>query len=357
MLKKIGAFLHSVPTPIGGLALGIASLGIGLENALPLHSLGQMLGALVSLLLVGLVLAKFLFYPGLFREDLRHPVAGSILPTLAMAMMLQSKSLSLISPSAAEALWLCAVGLHLVLLLAFTFFRAREFRLHHMVPSWFVPFVGISLAALTVPGPHYHAAAYSLMFFGLASYALMLPVMSYRLIFSREIADPFKPTIAIMAAPASLSLVSYLTLEPNPSLLLCSLLLGIAVLMTSIVYMAFFKLLRLPFSPAFAAYTFPMAVGAAALYKVAERLNDYPAVAAYSAQIKALAVFELVVATLVVLYVCFRFLTYYVQAWVAVRRARIIAKMEPLEASPAREPDTVRDTPVLRTVSLGSLSQ
>jgi tellurite resistance protein TehA-like permease len=35
-------------------------------------------------------------------------------------------------------------------------------------------------------------------------------------------------------------------------------LLGIAVLMTGIIYLAFIKLLRLPFSPGYAAFTFPL---------------------------------------------------------------------------------------------------
>jgi len=82
----------------------------------------------------------------------------------------------------------------------------------------------------------------------MACYGLMLPLMLYRLIFSHEVPDAAKPTIAILAAPASLSLAGYLTVSQDPSLLLVAVLLGIAVLMTGIIYLAFIKLLRLPFS-------------------------------------------------------------------------------------------------------------
>jgi tellurite resistance protein TehA-like permease len=37
--------------------------------------------------------------------------------------------------------------------------------------------------------------------------------------------------------------------------------------LTAIVYVAFTRLLVLPFSPGYAAYTFPMAIGATALFK------------------------------------------------------------------------------------------
>lgn len=336
MLNRVRDLFSYIPTPVAGLALGIASLGIGLENSLPLYSFGQSLGALVSMTLVALIVSKYVLHPRLFKEELQHPVLGSIIPCLAMALMLQSKSLGLINPKAAEVLWIVAVALHVVLLLIFIYFRVKSFSLQQMVPSWFVPLVGISVAAITVPSPKYNTIAYYLMMFGMINYAVMLPIMSYRLIFSNEIADPVKPTIAILAAPASLSLVSYLSLEPDPSLLLCSLLFGIAVLMTSIVYLAFFKLLRLPFSPAFAAYTFPMAVGATALYKVSEWLANYSFALEYSFQIRMMAVLEMIVATIVVGYVCFRYLLYYVRAWKAVMQARKIARMEK-ETYPQRE--------------------
>ncbi|MFV0420814.1 TDT family transporter [Oleidesulfovibrio sp.] len=332
MLNNVSKVFYSVPTPVAGLALGIASLGIGLENSLPLHSLGQIIGALVSMALGIMILTKYIMHPALIKKELQHPVLGSVMPTLAMALMLQSKSLSILNAQTAEILWLVAVLVHLALLAGFTFYRMKSFCLHHMVPSWFVPFVGICVAALTVPGPQYHNFAYGLMIFGMVNYAVMLPVMIYRLIFSKEIEDPAKPTIAVMAAPASLSLVAYLTLEQSPSLLLCSVLLGIAVLMTSIVYLAFFKLLRLPFSPAFAAYTFPMSVGAAALYKVADRLAAYPVAHVYSEQIRIVAVAELVIATLVIAYVCFRYLQYYVRAWAAVMQARKAARLLPAKS-------------------------
>lgn len=328
MFTRLKNAFYFIPTPVAGLALGIASLGIGLENSLPLHSFGQILGALLSMTLVALIVTKFVLHPKLFNEELRHPVLGSIIPCLAMALMLQSKSLGIISPKAAEVLWLVAVALHMVLLVAFIYFRMKSFSLQQMVPSWFVPFVGISVAAISVPSPQYTAIAYYLMVFGMVNYAVMLPFMSYRLIFSKEIADPVKPTIAILAAPASLSLVAYLSLEQDPSLVLCSLLFGIAVLMTCIVYLAFFKLLRLPFSPSFAAYTFPMAVGATALYKVSEWLANYSFALEYSAQIRMMAVLEMIIATIVVAYVCFCYLLYCVRAWAAVMQGRKAARLE-----------------------------
>lgn len=300
-----------IPTPLAGLALGIASLGLGLENALPLHSVGQGMGAIVASCLLLCLACKFILHPHIIWQELRHPVLGSILPTFSMGLMLVSKALSMLHGGAGQTLWLLAVTLHILLMLVFGWHRLRNLDLQQMVPSWFVPFVGIILAAVTFPAPHYASLAKALLYFGMLAYAVLLPVMVYRLMFMHEVADAAKPTLAIMAAPASLSLVGYLMVEPEPSLLLCAVLLGLALLMTCAIYLAFFKLLRLPFTPGFAAFTFPMAVGATALYKVALHLEAYPAAARYVAQLRTLAVAETVVATLIVGYVCLRYALYY----------------------------------------------
>jgi tellurite resistance protein TehA-like permease len=94
--------------------------------------------------------------------------------------------------------------------------------------------------------------------------------MIYRLVFCESVPDAAKPTIAIMAAPASLSLAGYLTVTQDPSPVLVALLFGIAILMTVVIYAAFFHLLRLPFGPAYAAFIFPMVIGATALFKMAD---------------------------------------------------------------------------------------
>ncbi|WP_312885041.1 SLAC1 family transporter [Candidatus Sodalis endolongispinus] len=138
----------------------------------------------------------------------------------------------------------------------------------------------------------------------------MLPLMLYSFMFRGEIPDSAKPTIAIMAAPASLCLAGYLSVTPQPSLLLCATLLGVALSMTLMIYLPLLRLMRLPFTPGFAAFTFPMLIGAIALYKLAHALAVYPAAQEYVSQLVYLSDIEVAVATAVVGYVVLRFALY-----------------------------------------------
>ncbi|MBE4588851.1 TDT family transporter [Vibrio navarrensis] len=308
MIQATKAKVMGAPTPMAGLALGIASLGWCWENFAELHGYGQWLSAALASVLLLILAVKFLFHRHLLRQDLAHPVVGSVVPTFAMATMVVSNSLGHFFPIAGDVMWSVAVALHIVFLLSFVYHRAKEFELHHMVPSWFVPPVGIIVADVSFSGnPVLAPVAQGALLFGMIAYAVMLPIMIYRFMFTHEVPDAAKPTMAILAAPASLSLAGYLTVTTHPSPVIVVLLFGIAVLMTAIIYLAFFTLLRLPFSPGYAAFTFPMVIGSTALFKMAAWMKTVDISAEYVAQVQWLASLELIVATLVVGYVAMQY--------------------------------------------------
>ncbi|MEF1309861.1 TDT family transporter [Vibrio mytili] len=309
MIQRTKAKVMGAPTPMAGLALGIASLGWSWENFAELHGYGQWISAGIASVLLGILAVKFLFHNHLLRQDLAHPVVGSVVPTFVMGTMVVSNSLGHFFPIAGDALWLFAVLLHIVFLVTFLYHRAKNFELHHMVPSWFVPPVGIIVADVSFSGNLLLAPiAHGALVFGMLAYAVMLPMMIYRFMFTHEIPDEAKPTMAILAAPASLSLAGYLTVTATPSPVILALLFGISVLMTAIIYLAFFKLLRLPFSPGYAAFTFPMVIGATALFKMANWMEAHGLSADYVHQVSGLAGLELIVATIVVTYVSLQYI-------------------------------------------------
>ncbi|MCF7481282.1 TDT family transporter [Vibrio sp. J1-1] len=311
MIQQTKAKLSSAPTPMAGLALGIASLGWSWENFAELHGYGQWMSAGIASVLLTILAIKFILHHPLLRQDLAHPVVGSVVPTFAMGTMVVSNSLGQLFALAGDTLWLVAVVLHIVFLVSFVYHRAKEFELHHMVPSWFVPPVGIIVADVSFSGnPLLAPVAHGTLMFGMVAYAVMLPMMIYRFMFTHEIPDAAKPTMAILAAPASLSLAGYLTVAATPSPVIIAMLFGIAVLMTAIIYLAFFKLLRLPFSPGYAAFTFPMVIGATALFKMANWMEAQSLAADYVQQVRSLAGLELIVATCVVVYVTLQYISH-----------------------------------------------
>jgi len=301
--------IKRIPTPSAGLALGIASLGSILESILSAGGAIQTVSAvLASVFLLG-VFCKFLFHPYLIKEELTHPVLGSILPAFTMALMVISKAVGLYSPLIRQIIWFIAVMGHLSLLTAFVWYNIRHFSFERVFPSWFIPTVGIIAAALTSPGGIFAELADMIMYLGLINFAVTLPLITYRVFFLMGLADAAKPTIAVMAAPASLSLAGYLTIESDPSILLCGVLLCLAVLLTGIVYITIPGLImRLSPGPGYAAFTFPLVISATALYKTYEVFSVNPAIMQYAEKLYWFAMAELIIAVIIVGYVFFVYL-------------------------------------------------
>jgi exfoliative toxin A/B len=299
--------LKNYPTPIAGLILGIfgiANYWAGLIKHSYVSNTVLVLLSLVGLSLLIPLLLKFIRYPRFLLTDLQHPTVGSVLPTMAMSLMYLSHTIALFSYSFAVGLWFFAMALHVCFFLIFCRHRLKERDFHyHLVPSWFVPPIGIVVACLTLPSPSFLIVTHVIVAFGLIMYAIMLPLVIYRLSVGKLIEDGRKPTLAILAAPASLTLAAYLSVVSDPSPLLVVALFGIAVLMTVSVYMMLSHLLRLPFTPAYSAFTFPLAVSATALLKMSVWSQRVPLFSGYQHGFFIASITEGLIASVMIAYV------------------------------------------------------
>lgn len=209
-------------------------------------------------------------------------------------------------------MWVLAFMLHLTFLVSFLYQRAKKFNFEDMAPSWFVPPVGIIIADVTFSGnPTLAWLAYSALVIGISTYSIMLPIMFYRFLLALKSDYEIQPTLAILAAPASLTLAGYFHIVANPSLFIVGALFILAIIKTLIVYVLFIKLLRRPFTPSYAAFTFPMVIGATALFKMKDWMQSINLAMPYVDTVNYLATFELIVASAVVGYVSGRYFCHF----------------------------------------------
>jgi exfoliative toxin A/B len=311
IFKNINANLSKIPSPLGGLALAIATLGLCWENTANLEGVGQLSGTIIACSILFPLFLKFLFNPHILKQELQHPIIGSIIPTSTMAVMVTANNISLFHFKVGQLLCLLAFFLHLCFLGYFIFYRSKNFQFKHILPSWFIPPIGLSLALIMYPGGVNPVFAELIFQFTLLSYVLLLPLVSYRLLFSEKLSDGEKPTLVILATPASLLLVGYFTLLTQPSYLMITTLSVLALLMTLFVYFAFIKLLRLPFTPAYSSFTFPLVVGAIALFKTSDFLLKEGFDIKLVEITMQLANIELMIATMMVGYVSFCYTLYF----------------------------------------------
>lgn len=298
--------LAKLPTPLAGLALGIASIG----KLLSIYGFEQNITVSIAAMLLIIVFAKFVTNPYLLFSELEHPVLGSIIPTFAMTAMIISSQFAEQFFSQAVLLWYTAVIIHLSLLAAFIVIQCRNFKLENVLPSWFIPPVGLAVAALTCPGTTSIELAQYLLYFAMSMYFILLPLMLFRLILL-PISNATKPTIAILAAPPNLCLAAYLTFIEQPSIFLVFILLGFALLMSAVVYICLFALLKLPFTPAFAGFTFPLVISATASIKVCIFLEEHVGNVHAKNILNIIATAQLYIAAAMLIYVTIRYVHFF----------------------------------------------
>jgi exfoliative toxin A/B len=253
-------YIKKVPTPVTGVALSLAALGNLLA---PYGNSIRLICGVLSAAILCVFLARLIFDFERVKQDLKNPVALSVLPTATMTLMLLCVY---IKPYAGfvNYVWYLAIIAHVMIMLLFVRRFIIGLKIETVFPSWFVAYVGIAAASVTSPAMDARPVGQALFYVGLILYFFALPVVVYKMIKSGPLPEPARPTIAIFTAPVSLCAAGYLSAFEQPSALLVYILLAISVISYLYVLVNMPFLLRLKFYPSCAAFTFPFVISAAA---------------------------------------------------------------------------------------------
>lgn len=267
-----------MPPSQAALALGV----IGLAQAWALYvpeigiPLRPFLAGLGAVLLLP-VLIKYLTSFNAFITDIRHPLSGSLMAPMSMALLILCDYLAVIAPIIAYPLWFASLLLHLTMMVLFFGFQLMNFRIANIVPSWFLYPVGLISSSLAGTQLGHSVLSETVVNTCITIYFFMLPLVLYRLVFEGMLPQKARPTLAIMAAPINLTLAAYLVNVEQPDPILTGALAGIAVTMTLLIYLCYIRLLRLKFQPSIAAVTFPSVISAIAMFRLTSFFSEsYP---------------------------------------------------------------------------------
>lgn len=301
--------VQSVPPSQAALALGIIGLGQAWALYFPVigSAMRPYLAGIGAILLLP-VLARYLTSFSTFIADIRHPLLGSLMAPMSMALLILCDYLAVISPIIAYPLWALALLLHFSMMMMFFTYQLKNFKMSNIVPSWFLYPVGMISSSLAGTQFGHNVFSETLVQVCVAIYFLMLPLVLYRLVFEGMLPRKARPTLAIMAAPINLTLATYLVNFHSPDPILTGALAGIAITMTLMIYLCYIRLLRLKFQPSIAAVTFPSVISAIAMY----RLTVF--FAAEHPQwhwLHNFGVFELTIATVLVIWVSVGYIRMY----------------------------------------------
>lgn len=299
--------IKNIPIPTAGVMLGLAALG---NLFAPYSIIVKIICGILSALLGALLFAKIIKYPKLVHADLKgNPVLGSVFATFFMATMQLCTYVAPVLPVLSKAVWCLAVAAHIILIIWFSKNFVMNLEMKNVFPTYFIAYVGIVVGAVTSPVFNCIQLGIYIFYFGFAAYMLLLLLVTYRYIKMPPQEAAVKPLICIYTAPMSLSLAGYFAVIPEKSFLMITIMQICAQLLFFFILSLMPKLLRLPFYPSYAAFTFPFVITAIALKQslayyasMGVLLHDF---------FYCLYVFEAICATCIVVYVTIHYLNFF----------------------------------------------
>ena len=289
-----------LPTFVGALTLSNVYAGIGYAWV---HHLTMWAATVIILL----YLIKIVRFPQACRKEYDTVVPCSLYAGFTMVLMILGSYYYDYVPAFGRGIFLAAVFIHAVHILVFTWrnvIKKRE--INTFVPSWYVTYNGIMVSCVVGGAMQAQPILKVVLYYGIIIYFVILPFMLWRLI-TVEVKPPVYHTMAVLLAPCSLCVVSYLNVEKNPNQVLLYLL-YICVLASFVFILTRLpKFFSFPFTPGFAGMTFPMCISIVAT----DKMSGYFAaagnemLAAWTGQLKGIQIY---LTTMIVGYVLLRFL-------------------------------------------------
>lgn len=292
-----------LPTFVGALTLSNVYAGLGDPGFVWVRHLTMWVATIVLLLYI----VKIITYSQTCINEYKNVVPCSLYAGFFMVMMILGSYYFDYVPMLGKALWTVGLVGDAIHILIFTYRNVvKERNINTFVPSWFVTYNGIMVscvvgAFMQVP----HILKY-VVYYGIAVYVVIIPIMIWRLM-TVEVKAPVYHTMAVVLAPCSLCVVSYLNVIENPNQMVLYFLYFCVLASLTFIIIKLPKFFAFSFNPGFAGLTFPMAIGIVATSKMVAYLgaNGQESLAALLKQLSGIQIY---LTTMIVGYVLLNFL-------------------------------------------------
>ena len=257
--------IKKMPVAVCGLSVSIAALGRLLQPRS--DAIYYICGALSAAILV-LLIIKIIFDFKHVQESFKNPIILGVFPTSTLTLQILCSYIKPFAEVLAVYTWYFAIIIHFCIIFLFMKRFVYKPKLQNVYPSWLIVFVAVAGGSITADVAEAWLFCRISLFVGFILYLLILPVVLYKMIKTRPLPEPVRPTLAILTAPMNFCIVGYFSsFESQISVLLY------AALLVSVIFYIFVSvnmvfLLRLKFYPTYAAFTFPYVISATAFKAV-----------------------------------------------------------------------------------------
>ncbi|WP_409049006.1 SLAC1 anion channel family protein (plasmid) [Proteus mirabilis] len=260
--------IKNTPIALYAIVMGVSGLSLAWMKFQQLYQIDLMISNIIKItasaiwiILSIMYLAKFIKYKEVIKSELSHPLKLNFFAAISIGLLLISSAWYPSSPEFSFYLWTigCVLNLVFTLLTMNIWLFTSNFRIEQVTPAWFIPVVGNIIVPIV--GVHHADIDVSWFFFsiGAISWAILMPIVLYRLLFCDKLPEPLTPTLFILIAPPSVGCLAYMSLNGGEFDSICKILYFLSLFITILLITRIKKFISLPFSLSSWAYSFPLA--------------------------------------------------------------------------------------------------
>ncbi|WP_279265947.1 TDT family transporter [Romboutsia sp. Marseille-P6047] len=262
----------------------------------------------VSIIVLFLYLLKIATNINIVSNEYSNTILASLYSGITMLIMIIGSYIFEFNIVLGKYIWFIGIILHALHIIVFTYRNViKKFNILTFIPSWFVTYNGIMVSTVVGISMNEPMISKIIVYYGITILFIIMPFMIYRLL-KYEIKDDAYHIQAIVLAPSSLCVVSYINIIRNPNNTLLYLLYIVVLLSLAFVLYKLPKFFEYKFSPGFAGLTFPMPIGIVASVKISGFL-DKQGYKILSVIIKEISGIQIFITTGIITFVIFNFMT------------------------------------------------
>jgi len=273
--------LKYYPIMMFAIVMGISGLTIAYQKAVEFLGFPEIAATVLMYVALGLFaivslvyLIKIAKYPKAVANEWKHPVRINFFSAISISMLMLAIITTKEYPNLHAAFWYTGTVMHFFMTLyTISFWINHNQEIAHSNPAWFIPIVGNVL--VPVGGVGLASKSVLMYFFSVGTFfwIVLLAIILNRIIFHKQLAQKFMPTLFILIAPPAVAFIAYFKLTHQIDFF-AQFLYALAVFFTFMVAFMIKQFLGLKYFISWWAFIFPLAAMSIAAMIVSHKTHD-----------------------------------------------------------------------------------
>ena len=274
--------LQYFPITMFATTMGLAGLTLMYEKAAHIlkvpHIIGESLLYITTSIFFAICfiyIVKFVKYKNEVLKEWGHPIRINFFAAFSISLLILSMAHEHFNPMVSEYMFYVGAFVHFFLTLhTIKFWINHNQEKTHSNPAWFIPIVGnvlVPVAGVNYVNAHILGYFYSV---GLFFWIILFAILINRIIFHKQLATKFMPTLFIFIAPPAVAFISYVKVFGNYTDFFAIVLFNLALFFSILVLFMYKNFIKLKFFISWWAFTFPIAAMSLATLLLYSKTND-----------------------------------------------------------------------------------